>query len=97
MGGVKKSTHILYSKILGYCSKYKNAYKTILEFSVAQAVLDYNVGYTEGFVIPHLGDSYTFIQQKSLENKDFFCERQRVGMKRKEMRGDDSMYKAGGF
>lgn len=97
LGKTQNPNEHLHSRIWRYCSKYKNANKNILEFSVGQAVLDYNVGYKEGFVIPKLGETYTSIQKKSLTNRDYFRERQRRERKSKEMKGDDSLYKAGAF
>jgi len=64
---------------------------------VGQAVLNYNVGYQEGFVIPKFGESFTSIQKKSLSNRDYYRERQRRQRKSKAVKGDDSLYKAGAF
>lgn len=47
LGKTQNPNEHLHSRIWRYCSKYKNANKKILEFSVAQAVRDYNVGYEE--------------------------------------------------
>ena len=50
MGKTQNPNEHLHSRIWRFCSKYKNANKQILDYALAQAVTDYNVGYVEGYV-----------------------------------------------
>ncbi|KAK3892697.1 hypothetical protein Pcinc_003489 [Petrolisthes cinctipes] len=70
LGKTQNPNEHLHSRIWRYCSKYKNANKNILDFSVAQAVLDYNVGYQEGFIVPLLGEPFTDIHKPTLKKRD---------------------------
>ena len=73
----------LHSRVWRYCSKYKKTNKNILDFAAAQAVIDYNVGYEDGFVLPSLGEPYTQIQQSALVRMDKVREKE---LKTKENR-----------
>ena len=68
--------------------KEMGANKNILEYSVAQAVLDYNAGYEKGFVLPLLGEPFTRLQQSSLQLRA--RKREREWRKRKQMREKDT-------
>lgn len=60
----------LHPGVWRYCLKHNCANNQILDFAVAKAVLDYNVGYVNG----HLGDelkvSMSSITRSSLEERD---------------------------
>ena len=54
-------------------------------------MLDYNVGYKDGFVVPLLGEPYTKIQESALERRDCARERERKQKKnvvKRTARGD---------
>ena len=70
LGKTQNPNDHLHSRVWRYCSKYKNANKNILDFAAAQAVLDYNVGYKEGDILPILGSPLTHIRQSSLDEQD---------------------------
>ncbi|KAK4315416.1 hypothetical protein Pmani_013333 [Petrolisthes manimaculis] len=53
-----------------YCSKYKKTNKNILAFAIAQSVMDYNIGYKEGNLLPELGSPLTEIRESVLKEQD---------------------------
>lgn len=87
----------LHSRIWRYCSKYTNANKNILEYAIGQAVLDYNVGFEDGFVLPRFAPPFTKIQQESLQHRDRLRERTRETRKRKQESQNSGDYRAGSF
>lgn len=92
LGKTQNQNEHLHSRVWRYCSKYKKANKNILDFAVAQAILDYNVGYEAGYVT-RPGEPYTKLQEK---RKDKVREALIMKRKRKqtELKGD---YEAGAF
>lgn len=97
LGKTQNPNEHLHSRIWRYCSKYKNANKIILDFSVAQAVLDYNVGYQEGFIVPLLGEPFTEIHKSTLKKRDEKRERVRCKRKHERMECVTGDYEAGAF
>lgn len=97
LGKTQNPNEHLHSRIWRYCSKYKNTNKNILEFSAAQAVLDYNVGYKDGFVVPLLGEPYTKMQESALERRDRARERERKQKKNVVKEPAEGDYAAGSF
>lgn len=69
-----------------------------MEFAIAQAVLDYNVGYQEGSIISDLGEPFNSLHKSYLERNDNI--REKLWRKKKKMQtetDDRSDYAAGGF
>lgn len=95
LGKTQNQNEHLHSRVWRYCSKYKKANKNILDFAVAQAILDYNVGYEAGYVT-RPGEPYTKLQESYLKRKDKVREALIMKRKRKrtELKGD---YEAGAF
>lgn len=55
-----------------------------MEFAIAQAVLDYNVGYQEGSIISDLGEPFTSLHKSYLERNDNI--REKLWRKKKKCR-----------
>lgn len=64
-----------HSRVWRYCPKHINATKTKLEFSVAVATSEYNVGYVASNVNNLLGLEYTQVFDKHLKEKDKMMDR----------------------
>lgn len=95
LGKTQNPNEHLHSRIWRFCSKYKNQNRTILRYAVAQSVLDYNVGYVNGFV--GFGQKMTKIQQSRLQLLDKTREDNRKKMKAKREGDSSGDYCAGGF
>ncbi|KAK4307317.1 hypothetical protein Pmani_007313 [Petrolisthes manimaculis] len=77
LGKTQNPNEHLHSRVWRYCYKYKKANKNILDFAVAQAVLDYNIGYKEGNLLPELGSPLTETRESALKVQDRKRELQR--------------------
>ncbi|KAK3887257.1 hypothetical protein Pcinc_008653 [Petrolisthes cinctipes] len=97
LGKTQNQNEHLHSRVWRYCSKYKCANKTILDFATAKAVLDYNVGYKAGNIQPQLGLQYTNIARSSLQRRDKRREMLFSPKERKKCREDCKSYASGGF
>ena len=97
LGKTQNVNEHLHSRIWRYCSKYKNGNKNIVEYAIGQAVLDYNVGYEDGFVLPLISQPYTYIQQSSLKQRDRKREKLRIERKRKQQTAETGDYAAGEY
>lgn len=70
LGKTQNQNEHLHSRVWRYCSKYKCPSKNILDFATAKAVIDYNAGYEEVNIQPHLGLQCTRIGKAALKKKD---------------------------
>lgn len=95
LGKTQNPNEHLHSRIWRFCSKYKNQNRTILKYAVAQSVLDYNVGYVDGFV--GFGKEMTKIQKSRLQLLDKSREDDRKKMKAKREGDGSADYSAGAF
>ena len=97
LGKTQNINEHLHSRIWRYCSKYKSANKNIVEYAVGQAILDYNVGYEDGFVLPEFAPPYTKIQQEAVRRRDRQREVTRDARKRRLEAATNGSYGAGEF
>lgn len=68
-----------------------------MEYAVGQAILDYNVGYEDGFVLPEFAPPYTKIQQEAVRRRDRQREVTRDARKRRLEAATNGSYGAGEF
>lgn len=88
LGTTQNANEHLHFRVWRYCSKYKNASRIILEFAVAQAVCDYNVGYAKSHLDPLRGFPVSKITQKHLEVRDRKREAVRARKTKQHRAGD---------
>ena len=97
-GKTQNQNEHFHSRVWRYCSKYRKPSKVILDFAVAQSILDYNAGHLECPIISDLGEPYTILHESYLKRQDTQREREIVQRKTisrsRESRAD---YAAGGF
>lgn len=89
--------HLDYKVCIKCAECGKNANRHLMDYAIGRAVLDYNAGYEDSYVLPQLALPYTKIQQSYLKKKDKEREAVRRGRKRKEETGVDPNYAAGDF
>lgn len=97
LGKTQNLNENLHSRIWGFCSKYKNANKQMLDYALAQAISDYNVGYQEGYIGDLLGATQSSITKSHLQQRD---RRRGIAQKKmKEVKGEatDQDYQSGAF